>query len=189
MRSRKDDNPESPNHDGGGTPPSGIAESPYRRFEEAYRTYTNALQDNWLASQGRLAKLRSDFLQRLSEVQLELQKEAQDAHRRFSEQARNESSAELRAAAHREQMEAANAAFVTGGNRVEEIKREYRENVAAAQTEYFSSNDACYRSFLKDVQNAWSTIDPDAVDVQQLLLISQLLLSATCTTHGRLGPT
>jgi len=189
MRSTNDENADSADQGGGGTPPSGTPGPPYRRFEEAYHTYTNCLQDAWLAAQSRFAQTHRDYQQQLYSVQLELQKEAQDAHRRFSEQARSEdSSAEHRASAHREQIEATNSAFVSGWNRVEDIKREYRKNVETARSEFFNSNDACYRSFLRDVQNAWSGIDPSSVDVHHLHLIGQLLLAATCTAHGRLGP-
>jgi hypothetical protein len=190
MRST-DTDPGNASPEGGGTPSSpssATPDSPHRRFEEVYRTYTNCLQDAWLANQGRFAETNRDFLQRLYGAQLELQKEVQEANRKFSGQPRNESDAQLRAAAYREYVEAINAAFVTGWNRAEEIKREYRQNVEAARSDYVKSNDDCYRSLLRDLQSAWSGVDPANVDVQHLNLISHLLLAATYTAYSRLGP-
>jgi hypothetical protein len=172
----------------GGATSSSPPDSPYRRFEEVNRTYTNCLQDAWLATQGRFAETSRDFLQRLYGAQLELQKEVQEANRKFSGEPRNESDAQLRAAAYREYLEAINAAFVTGWNRAEEIKREYRQNVEAGRSDYVKSNDDCYRSFLRNLQSAWSGVDLANVDVQHLNLISHLLLAATYTAYSRLGP-
>lgn len=169
------------------------AASSYRRFEEVHSSYGSGLHETWLAAQGKLAESRRNYLQRLHDAQLDLQKEVQDASQKYSkaiEEAASsgKNSAELRAAAHREHVEALNAAVVAGWKRSEEIKRDYRDSVEAVRAEYARGNDACYRSFLSDLQGAWAGVDPGSIDVQHLNLISHLLLATTYTAHTKLGP-
>jgi len=171
---------------------STASESPYRKFEEIHGSYASGLHDNWMAAHGRLTEAKRNYLQRLHDGQLELQKEVQDACHKYAkavaDAASAENSADLRASAHREHVEALNAALVSAWRRSEEIKREYRESVEAAQSDYSRGNDTAYRSFLRDLQGAWAGVDPGSLDVQHLNLISHLLLAAAHTAHSKLGP-
>jgi hypothetical protein len=164
-------------------------EFPYRRFEEAYKKYVDSLHNARLEAQSRFAEGNRSFLQRLSEAQFELQKESHDSYRKYIEQVQNEDTADARGAAHQQHSEAANAAFAASSNRVAEINRDHGQNAEALRSDYLKINEDCYRAFLKDLQQAWSELDPDSVNTQHLSSIARLLLAATQIANSSLGPT
>jgi hypothetical protein len=166
---------------GGATASPTSSDAPHRQLEEAYGGYANSLQDAWLSVQTRLGEEQRNYLQSVQTAQLDVQKELQDAHQRYVKAheaaAGKDNAAELCAQAHREYVEAVNAAHVSGRNKLEEIERYHRDKLESLREEYSKKVETSHRSLVKGVQKVWSRVDPDRIDAQQLNQLSHALLA------------
>lgn len=177
---------------GGATPSTTSSDAPQRQLEEICGNYTSALQDAWLAAQTRLGEAQRNYLQGLQGVDLELQKELQEAYQQYVKAheaaAGKENNAELCAQAHREYVEAVNAAHLACRNKAEKIERTHRDKLEALREEHSKSTETSYRSLVKGIQNVWARVDVDTVDIEHLNESGHLLLAATQIVRGTMKP-
>jgi hypothetical protein len=172
------------------TAPSHLGGSPkrtFQQFEDIYSAYMTALQNALLAAQDQLRDMNRDYLQSLNGVQTEVNKQVHEASQHLrkasDEAAGSENAPERWAASHREYADTLNTVITSGWKRSEEIKRNHWDAVEAARVAHCKSNDASYQSFLAEMRNAWAGVDPAAVDVNNLNLISHLMLAASQTAR------
>lgn len=167
------------------TPPNqpGSAKPTAYQFEDIYTGYTTALHKEWMAAQDQLRDIHRECLQNLNEIQSDVHKEIQDACQRLTKTREDisgkENAPELWATAHREHANALNTAMTSGWKRSEDIRRNHRDALEAARAAHRKSNEASYQNFLNEMRNAWAGIDSSAVDVNNLNLISHLMLAAS----------
>jgi hypothetical protein len=172
----------------GGASSRTATETPSRQIEEVYGKYASSLQDACLAAQTKVGEAERAYLQSLHQVQLDLQKELLNASQQYvtaCDAARSkENAAEACGQAQQDYVEAVNAAHVASRNKAEELDRSHREKLEAVRTDHTDSNEASYRSLVKDLQSIWGRVDAGTVDPQDLNLLSHTLLAATQSARG-----
>jgi hypothetical protein len=162
----------------------------YHQFEEIYARYAASLNNAWTRAQDQLRDINRDYLMSLHGVQAEVHKQVQEAFQRLMElraEANGKDNAmELLAVAGREYATALNAANLSCWKRSEDIDRNHRDAMEGAREAYYKSNETSYQSFLNDVRKAWAGVDVASMDVNNLNLISRVMLGASQT--ARMAP-
>lgn len=169
---------------------SSSPEPVYHQFEDIYARYAASLHNAWTRAEDQLKDMNRDYLMSLHGVQAEVHKQLQEAFQRLmelrAEANGKENALELLAAAGREYATAVNAATLSCWKRSEEIDRNHRDAMEGAREAYYKSNETSYQSFLNEVRNAWAGVDVASMDVNNLNLISRLMLGASQT--ARMAP-
>jgi len=168
------------------------SDSPQRAIEDVYRRYNDAMRDAGLAAQRRVGEAQRTYAQKLQAAQQDLYKEMQSAHEKYGKALQdaagsNEKGAQLAATAHQEYVDASQTAQIASCKRWEEITRELRDADESARAEYLKTSESTYRTFLKELQSAWTRVDVGTIDVQQASQLGQLVMAATANAQRAFG--
>jgi hypothetical protein len=161
-------------------------------FEEAYRSFTTALQQANVDAQRQSWERYRDYVRACHEAQMDAQSRASEAYRSFVQTLYEQSGSEgegegkARDEVYRKYAETLQQVQEEGQRRVGEAWQAFQTASGAGQDQE-SGPERAYREYLGSLRDLWGRLDPAAVDPTTLAALAQTLSAAALSAYGAVG--